>query len=93
MTSDSSESETPSTAPPVLTPLCKIPAGTRVVIQELAGGRSFQQWATGMGLTAGRAVEVLRGGGSSGPVMVAVGEARLAIGHGMAQKILVDTQP
>lgn len=44
-----------------------------------------------MGLQVGHRLRVMRGcGGLFGSALVAVGETRLVIGHGMARKILVE---
>jgi Fe2+ transport system protein FeoA len=42
-----------------------------------------------MGLRVGCRVQVVGGGAGGGPVVVAVGDTRLAVGHGMANKIMV----
>lgn len=54
----------------------------------MVGGRAFQQRMVSMGIRVGTELEVLRG--SSGPVLVGVGESRLALGRGMAEKIMVN---
>lgn len=46
-----------------------------------------------MGLRAGRIVEMLAGGGGCGPLLLKVDESRLALGRGMAMKILVRRLP
>ncbi len=48
----------------------------------------MQERLISMGLGPGAEIEVIRKG-APGPFIVAVGEARLAIGAGMAQKIMV----
>ena len=54
------------------------------------GGRQFVNRLIGMGLNVGVRVQVVQGaGGRPGPVLVAAGGARLAIGHGMAGKVAV----
>lgn len=57
------------------------------------GGRGFRMRLVSMGLNVGSEVEVIQGGrGSGGPTLIASGHTRLAIGHGMAQKIIVSTE-
>ena len=64
--------------------------GTRGAIAVLKGGRSFQSRLASMGLNIGSWITVIHGGnGSGGPVLVARGETRLALGRGMAEKILI----
>lgn len=68
--------------------LTALRAGARARVKELAGGESFRGRAMSMGLIPGCEVQVVRGGGF-GPVVVAVGGARLAVGHGMARRVMV----
>lgn len=47
---------------------------------------------TGMGLTVGAKVEILQGGHSRfKPLLIGVGESRIALGHDIAKMILVET--
>jgi len=69
-------------------PLTMVLSGKKVKIVSLAGGRGMQERLISMGLRPGAEIEVMRRG-APGPFIVAVGEARLAIGAGMAQKIMV----
>ncbi|MDO9529182.1 MAG: FeoA family protein [Syntrophales bacterium] len=62
--------------------------GKRVRIVSLAGGRGMQERLISMGMWPGSEIEVIRRG-DPGPFIVAIGEARMAIGTGMAQKIMV----
>ncbi len=78
---------------PEVRPLSALPGGTRAVVTALTGGRGFLDRVVNMGLSVGRELEVLRGAGMGGPVLIATGETRLAIGYGMAQRILVQVQP
>ena len=56
----------------------------------LAGGREFQHRLVSMGLNVGREVKVIRGSkGVGGPTLIALGQTRLAIGRGMAERIMV----
>lgn len=66
-----------------------VPAGKEVTVISLDGGDCFMQRVASMGLRSGSRVRVLQGGVSGGPVLLAAGETRLAIGHGMAEKITV----
>jgi len=72
--------------------LCDVEGGRKVVIVALRGGPGMQRRAAGMGLHIGCEVTVMQhGGGAGGGEAVAIrsGETRLALGHGMACKILV----
>jgi len=69
-------------------PLAVACAGERVRIAELEGGRGLRQRLMSMGLNIGSEIEVIRKG-CPGPFLIAVGDTRLAIGAGMAHKIMV----
>jgi Fe2+ transport system protein FeoA len=70
-------------------PLSRLPAGAAATVVSLAGGRQFQSRLVSMGLTVGCGLTVLRSSGSGGPALIATGTTRLAIGRGMADRILV----
>jgi len=69
-------------------PLTMVLSGKKVRIVSLAGGRRMQERLISMGFGPGSEIEVIRRG-APGPFIVAIGEARMAIGTGMAQKIMV----
>lgn len=72
-------------------PLATLRPGQSGIVVHLEGGCEFQSRIVSMGLNPGMEVEVLQN--ASGPVLVAIGETRLAIGHGMAEKIFVAADP
>ena len=69
-------------------PLAMAGEGERVRIQSLQGGKGLAKRLTELGLNPGTEVRIVarQGGG----LVVARGETRLAIGCGMAVKILVE---
>jgi len=69
-------------------PLPMVSTGKKIRIVSLAGGRGMQQCLTSMGLCPGSEIEVIRRG-APGPFIIAVKETRLAVGAGMAQRIMV----
>ena len=69
-----------------LSSLCQ---GQKARVVALDGGHTFQHRVLGMGLCVGRTVQMLGGAGGGGPVFVAAGDTRLAVGRGMADKIMV----
>ncbi|MFP3869926.1 MAG: ferrous iron transport protein A [Syntrophobacteria bacterium] len=72
-----------------MTVLSRIDLGKEVTLIDINGGRGIRSRLYSMGLVPGVRLRVLsRNGG--GPVMVAVKDCRLAIGFGMAQKIMVE---
>jgi Fe2+ transport system protein FeoA len=64
------------------------PSGRKLRIVSLSGGRGLQQHLIDIGLGLGSGIEVIKSG-APGPFLVAVKETRLAIGVGMARKIMV----
>jgi Fur family ferric uptake transcriptional regulator len=71
-------------------PLAMASPGERVRIVGFRGGKGMARRLTSMGLNQGADVEVIKSSGP-GPVIVAARESRIALGFGMAKKILVTT--
>jgi ferrous iron transport protein A len=72
-----------------MTELSRVDQGREVTLVRINGGRGMRSKLYSMGLVPGSTLMVVsRSGG--GPVMLKVKDASLAIGQGMAQKILVD---
>jgi len=69
-------------------PLVMASPGEQVRIVEFHGGRGMERRLTSMGLNRGAEVEVIKTSGP-GPLIVASGETRIALGAGMAKKIFV----
>ncbi len=69
-------------------PLAFLSVGEEGVIVEMQGGRGMSQRLSEMGFTNSTRVRVLSSS-SPGPVLVRVRDARIAIGRGIAMKILV----
>ena len=69
-------------------PLAMVTPGRRVRIVSLNAGRGLEAHLIDMGLGVGSEVEIIQRG-APGPFLVAVKETRLAIGQGMARKIMV----
>ena len=68
--------------------LSRVDQGREVTLIDIDGGRGIRSKLYSMGLVPGVKLTVLRGN-CAGPTMVAVRDSRLAIGRGMAQKIIV----
>lgn len=68
-------------------PLTMASEGDRLRIVALHGGRTASLRLTELGLNVGAEVEVLQRQG--GGLLIARGEARIAIGGGLAAKVLV----
>ena len=69
--------------------LSSVDQGKEVTLIDIDGGRGIRSKLYSMGLVPGVKLTVLRGN-CAGPTMVAVRDSRLAIGRGMAQKIIVE---
>ncbi|WP_303785139.1 FeoA family protein [Azovibrio restrictus] len=72
---------------PVSMPLPLANPGEPVRVMAFVQGRDVEKRLAGMGLTLGCELHLLQREG--GNLVVAVGNTRLALGHGLAQKILV----
>ncbi len=71
-----------------MTPLAFLPEGSSAIIVNVRGGRGLMRRLTDLGLTPGIRVRMLRSQGY-GPVLIEVRGTRLALGRGVAMKILV----
>ena len=70
-------------------PLTMAVRGQLVRLTKIMAGRKLTHRLTELGLTPGVNLEVLHDHG--GPLLLAVRDSRLALGRGMASKILVET--
>ena len=69
--------------------LSTIDQGKEVTLIDIRGGRGVRSKLYSIGLVPGVTLKILNRSGS-GPVMIAVKDSRLAIGRGMADKIIVE---
>jgi ferrous iron transport protein A len=69
-------------------PLTAVNPGQEVTLIDIQGGRGLRSKLYSMGLIPGVTLTVLRTRG--GPVMIAVHDTRLALGVGMAKRIIVE---
>jgi len=84
----SGDREASGAAVPVV--LGTLPEGARGRLVAVVGGLGLRSRLAAMGLRPGATVRVVHNGGG-GPFVVAVGEARIVLGRGMARKVLVET--
>jgi len=61
-------------------------------ISEICGGTNLQGRMMGLGLYPGREITKLSHFALKGPVAVKVGRGVVALGHGVAAKIIVETE-
>lgn len=69
-----------------LRPLIEVAAGEHVRLIRTTGGRGFVQRLADLGLTPETEIQVLN---NTGPVILGLANTRIALGRGMAAKILV----
>ena len=69
--------------------LSRVSPESEVTLVHIEGGRGIRSKLYSIGLVPGVRLRILSRN-SAGPVMVAVKDSRLAIGRGMAEKILVE---
>lgn len=74
------------------TSLDTVKTGSKVRVLALRGGREFQHRIQSLGVSVGCEVYVMQNNSSDndeGAIAVRIGDTRLMIGHGMAQKVVV----
>ena len=71
-----------------LMPLAMLPEGGEAVIISVVAGRGLARRLYEMGFVRGERIKMLRAG--PGPVLVLVKGSRVALGWGVAMKIIVD---
>jgi len=71
-----------------LASLSSIRPGQRVCVVGVNAGRNMQGRLLAMGLIKGAEISVISKAGH-GPLLISLGESRMTIGHGMAEKIIV----
>ena len=68
--------------------LAAISQGKEVTLLSVDGGRQIKKRLAEMGLSEGMKFKVLKSDGR-GPCIILVGDTRLVLGHGMAERIMV----
>jgi len=71
-----------------MTSLTTVTPGQEVTLIDIQGGRGLRSKLYSMGLIPG--VKLTLMGNRGGPIMIAVNDTRLALGFGMARKIIVE---
>lgn len=70
-------------------PLGFLSIGHTGVVKDIIGGKNVRQRLTGMGLVRGATVNMVKND-NCGPLILALGEGRVVIGQGVAQKVMVE---
>lgn len=69
-------------------PLIFFPEGTKGRVYDINGGREVSKRLFEMGFNKGQEIEVIRN--DAGPLVVGLNGSRVAVGRGMALKILLN---
>ncbi|MFH1191431.1 MAG: FeoA family protein [Candidatus Omnitrophota bacterium] len=72
--------------------LVQIKANEKVKILEILGGSNLESKLLSMGVYKGKSVSKLSHIGLKGPVVIKAGRSILALGHSVAEKIIVEKE-
>jgi ferrous iron transport protein A len=72
----------------VTRPLSEVEEGRSVTVISIQGGRGIRNRLTALGLLPKTLITVMRNGGR-GPFVVSIKNSRMALGRGVADKIMV----
>lgn len=75
------------------TTLARMPSGQSGTIVNIHGGHGLSSRLAALGIMKGKRVTKVSDMILRGPVTVAVGGMRIAIGYGMASKVMVKIEP
>jgi len=71
--------------------LTQVPPGEKTTVVAMNTEQELLDRLMGMGLFIGTKVEIFRGGNSqSGPLLIGIGQTRIALGRDIAATILVE---
>jgi len=74
------------------TTVASLKEGARAVVRNIRGGQNLRRRLSHLGVHPGDTVEVARSGSLGGPVLIRVHGIQMGIGHGIAEKIEVETE-
>ncbi|MCK5707327.1 MAG: ferrous iron transport protein A [Candidatus Aureabacteria bacterium] len=69
-------------------PLHDMPIGKKAKIKKIKTGKKLEGRMASLGLLEGDVVKIVHH--ASGPIIIAKGDLRFALGHGMSMKIMVE---
>lgn len=70
--------------------LVQLKAGHKAKVLDILGGRSLENKLMSMGIYKDKEISKLSHIGLKGPVVIKVSRSILALGHGIAEKIIVE---
>lgn len=76
-----------------LIPLVELGEGQEGIITDVHGGHGLRRNLEGLGVAPGRKVKMISKHFRAGPVVISVVGTQVAMGYGMARKILVQPLP
>ena len=68
--------------------LTQMREGEQGVVVDIQGGVGVRQRLLGLGITPGTKIWVIKSS-TPGPIIIAIGSSRIALGRGIANKIIV----
>ena len=71
-------------------PLTKLEKGKKATIVEINAGRQASHRMSSLGLQIGKHITKISSFAMKGPVTIKVGSTTIALGHGMADKVMVE---
>ncbi len=72
--------------------LNKMPAGKKGIITDIQGGHGIVQKMNVLGIRPGKEITKISNQLMKGPVIIRSGNTEIAIGYGMARKIMVEVK-
>lgn len=75
-----------------LIPLTHLPPGHSGIVAEVQGGQGAVRRLEALGLRIGEKITKISAQFMRGPITVKVGQTSLALGHGLAHKVMVDIE-
>jgi len=70
-------------------PLADLPVGMRAQVVVLLGGFGMQRHLISLGIVPGKIVRKITSQPMGGPIMVEIGGVRIALGRGIARRVIV----
>ena len=74
------------------TSLDQLSVGSTAKVAQLQGGTGFQQHVQELGLKTGQVLRKVQHAGA-GPILIEFESQTIAVGHGIARRIIVDELP
>lgn len=71
-----------------LKPLIHLPIGVKGVVKDIRGGRKSRSRLSDLGIIKDAKIKVVQN--SNGPLIISLGDNKVALGFGMANKVMVE---